>query len=217
MKEDEQTSAVKFNIQIVWESLPQATTFQGLAVASSLTTYPGHPRENTSDGMEFLNHKMLSKTKPPIIFQQLLKWSQPNLPSWYNSWLGPCRDLQNKCLELVMSIQFFIRFTCETFCEKLGIPLNAHISASHVNALNVCILILMDDPYATLVPNVESLKEYYQSIFLALTLVTRIDPYLRPNPKNLTPLLVWWTSKVTYIYVRVYIYIYQNIHIKYNM
>ena len=129
MKEDEQTSALKFNIQIVWESLPQATTFQGLAVASSLTTYPGHPRENTSDGMEFLNHKMLSKTKPPIIFQQLLKWSQPNLPSWYNSWLGPCRDLQNKCLELVMSIQFFIRSTCETFCEKLGIPLNAHISA----------------------------------------------------------------------------------------
>lgn len=129
MKEDEQTSAVKFNIQIVWESLPQATTFQGLAVASSLTTYPGHPRENTSDGMEFLNHKMLSKTKPPIIFQQLLKWSQPNLPSWYNSWLGPCRDLQNKCLELVMSIQFFIRSTCETFCEKLGIPLNAHMSA----------------------------------------------------------------------------------------
>lgn len=39
-----------------------------------------------------------------------------------------------------------------------------HISASHVNALNVCILILMDDPYATLVPNVESLKEYYQSM-----------------------------------------------------
>ena len=30
--------------------------------------------------------------------------------------------------------------------------------------LNVCILILMDDPYATLAPIVESLKQYYKSM-----------------------------------------------------